>query len=80
MPFTSIDIVIFSAVSASLQELVDAVSYLELSAQHIQNYTADIFDVDVNGVTYSANTGSLTSQGVVTCPAGQVAHEGSCCK
>lgn len=71
-------IIIVSAVSESLQEWIDAISYLELSAQHLQNSTADIFDVEVNGVTYTADTGSLTSQGVVTCPVGHVANEGAC--
>ncbi|KAL4218704.1 calcium ion binding [Mactra antiquata] len=65
-------------ISPSLQELIDSVNQLELTAQQLENYTSDIFDINVNGQSYTVDGSSPLTEGVVHCPNGQVSHAGAC--
>ncbi|XP_053400734.1 sushi, von Willebrand factor type A, EGF and pentraxin domain-containing protein 1-like [Mercenaria mercenaria] len=62
----------------ALQELTDAITYLESTAQHIKNHTNEIFDVNVEGVTYNPDVNSLTISPGVTCNSGFVVLDGVC--
>ncbi|XP_045200864.2 sushi, von Willebrand factor type A, EGF and pentraxin domain-containing protein 1-like isoform X2 [Mercenaria mercenaria] len=62
----------------ALQELIDAITYLESTAQHIKNHTNGIFDVNVDGLTYTSDVNSLTFGPGVTCNSGFVALDGVC--
>ncbi|XP_053380160.1 sushi, von Willebrand factor type A, EGF and pentraxin domain-containing protein 1-like [Mercenaria mercenaria] len=64
--------------SGALKELIDAISFLELTAQYIQNNTNELFDVNVSGVTYTADVDSLTFGARVTCNSGFVPLDGIC--
>ncbi|KAL4218695.1 Sushi [Mactra antiquata] len=64
--------------SPSLQELVDSINSLELTAQHLENNTSDMFDTYVDGETYTVDESSLRNIGVVHCPDGQVSNQGVC--
>ena len=65
-------------VSSSLQKVLDAISVLESTAAYINTSSSSIFDVTVNGVTYTSDVDSVQIAGVVTCDIGLVSTEGLC--
>ena len=67
-------------VSAGLQELVDAIVSLELTAADLLANASSYFNVESGGVTYRINDTSLTLDGIVDCPAGSVSDDGVCGK
>ena len=70
----------FYTVSAGLQELVDAIVSLELTAADLQANASSYFNVKSGGVTYTINDTSLTLEGIIDCPPGSVPDDGVCGK
>ena len=64
--------------SAGIQELVDAIVSLELTAADLLANASSYFNVDSGGVTYTINGTSLTLGGIIDCPAGSVSDDGVC--
>ena len=69
---------LFIAVSASLQELIDAINILEEAASYINTSSSSIFDITLNGVTYSSDHSTLSLTANLTCPVGETAVDGVC--
>ena len=66
--------------SDGLQELVDAIVSLELTAADLLANASSYFNVDSGGVTYTIDGTSLTLNGIVDCPSGSVSDDGVCGK
>ena len=70
---------IYISASPSLQEWIDALKSLNDSVVHVWKYTT-IFDINVNGVTYTNDPSKVTWTGYVTCPIGMTALKDVCGK
>ena len=70
--------VLFYTVSAGIQELIDAIVSLELTAADLMENASLYFNVESGGVTYTINDTSLTIDGIVDCPVGSVSDDGIC--
>ena len=66
--------------SAGLQELVESIVSMELTAADLQANASSYFNVDSGGVTYTIDGTSLTLDGIVDCPSGSVSDDGLCGK
>lgn len=65
-------------VSSALQDVIDAIVSLELTAADIQANASTYFDVEIGGVTYTISNSSLTLSGIIDCPDGSVSKDGVC--
>ena len=70
--------VFYPTVNAPLQEVVNAVVTLELTAAGITGNPSDICDVTVGSHLYQFNKSTLLVSTVVDCPDGSVPSEGLC--
>jgi hypothetical protein len=66
--------------NGALQEVIDALNRLEQTAQYIQNNTHELFDVTIDGVTYTVADDSLNIDAGVTCNSGFAPYDGICGK
>lgn len=67
-------------VSEGLQEIVDAIVALELTAADIQANASELLSVQEDGMSYTIDESSLVVSGESECPSGQVETEGLCTK
>ena len=59
--------------STSLQEVIAATTLLENTAAYISTSSNSIFDVTVNGVTYTSDIDSVQTIDLVMCDIGEAA-------
>ena len=64
--------------SDGLQDLVESIVSMELTAADLQANASSYFNVDSGGVTYTIDGTSLTLDGIVDCPSGSVSDDGLC--
>ena len=64
--------------SEGLQEIVDAVVTLELTAANIQANTSELLSVQEDGMSYTVDESSLVVSGESECLDGQVETVGLC--
>ncbi|WAR32013.1 hypothetical protein MAR_034555, partial [Mya arenaria] len=65
-------------VSSDLNELLSTFSDLQELSERLENNSAVIFTVDVDGTVYSLDESSVQSRLSVTCPSGYAATDGMC--
>ena len=70
----------YFSVSSTLQDVIDAIVSLELTAADIQANASTYFDVEIDGVIYTISNSSLTLSGIIDCPDGSVSNDGVCGK
>ena len=70
----------YFSVSSALQDVIDAIVSLELTAADIQANASTYFDVETGGVIYTISNSSLTLSGIIDCPDGSVSNDGVCGK
>ena len=69
---------LFIQVGATLQEVVEAIVTLEMTAADIKSNWPNFFNVIVSSQPYTFSGSTLNLNGAIDCEAGKVATEGIC--